>query len=561
MILDSHAFFLVALLDSPLSDCRPQRIDFASVLMHNVTFRSLRVERWVAITFALPLETIAHCPSPKVHYNVLIRTPFLFGPSSCPTPYVPVNFMRFTIKLVSFLAFCSIAYVANADLISSLSGISGGFRFTYPGQSDYASAISPFNLRYSYQPAAVTYVNSAQQVSQVVKIGYDLGYNVVARAGGDGAVADITTGFRLGTVAGDLWDQRRALPHGTCPYVGWGGHVATGGYGFTSRLWGMALDRVTSAEVVLANGTLANVSKDTNPDLFFAVRGAASSFGIVTKTTMSTLPAPNSTTFYEYGWNMNIADASAAYASYQSFSLSNPVPPELGIELILGRGSSRGTVSLMFSGAWYGAANKFDAAIKPLLDTMPRKAEWNSKTVGTYLDSVVSLAGGSLNVDAPDGHDTFYVKSLTTPTGQPVTAAAQKAFMTYVANQGFDTNLQWFIQIGLLGGKNSAVNAVPPTETAFAHRNVLHLMQLYAYTSNSAPPFPSNGFTLVDGMVDSITKNMPSNWDYGAYTNYIDDRLPNAEQLYYKQNLPRLKQLKAQYDPTGVFSVPGGVKA
>ena len=42
---------------------------------------------------------------------------------------------------------------------------------------------------------------------------------------GDGAVADITTGFRLGTIARNLWDQRRALPHGTCPYVGWGGHV------------------------------------------------------------------------------------------------------------------------------------------------------------------------------------------------------------------------------------------------------------------------------------------------------------------------------------------------
>lgn len=61
-------------------------------------------------------------------------------------------------------------------------------------------------------------------------------------------------------------------------------------------------------------------------------------------------------------------------------------------------------------------------------------------------------------------------------------------------------------------------------------------------------------------MVDSIVKNMPSNWDYGAYTNYIDDRLANAEQLYYKQNLPRLKQLKAQYDPTDVFHVPGGVR-
>ncbi|TEB28279.1 FAD-binding domain-containing protein [Coprinellus micaceus] len=500
--------------------------------------------------------------------------------------------MRFGSAFLSLLVLCYTAIVVDADLISRLQGVSGRFTFTYPGLANYSAAVSPFNLRYSYQPAAVTYVNSVQQVSEVVKIGYDLGYNVVARAGGhsyaagglggkngsivvdlyslatmgtsgDGAIADITTGFKLGTIAGNLWDQRRALPHGTCPYVGWGGHVATGGYGFTSRLWGMAHDRVTSTQIVLANGTIATASKDVNPDLFFAVRGAASSFGIVTKTTLLTLPVPNSTTTYEYGWNLNINDATTAFQSYQSFSLSNPTPPELGIELLLAKGSSKGTVTFMLSGVWYGAAGGLDTAIKPLLDIIPQKPVWSNKKVGTYLDSLKSLAGGSLSVTAPDTHDTFYAKSLITPNDstKQVLAPAQKEFMTYLANTGFDSKLEWFIQIGLMGGKNSAVNSIPSADTAFPHRNVLHLWQLYAYTPNSAPPFPANGFAFVDGMTDAILRNQPADWDYGAYTNYIDDRLANAEQLYFKQNLPRLKQLKAKYDPKGVFSVPGGVKA
>lgn len=37
----------------------------------------------------------------------------------------------------------------------------------------------------------------------------------------------------------------------------------------TSRLWGLAMDKVISAEIVLANGTVATASKDVNPDLFF----------------------------------------------------------------------------------------------------------------------------------------------------------------------------------------------------------------------------------------------------------------------------------------------------
>ena len=42
-----------------------------------------------------------------------------------------------------------------------------------------------------------------------------------------------------------------------------------GGYGFTSRMWGLTLDTIQSLEVVLANGTIANVSSTNYPDLFF----------------------------------------------------------------------------------------------------------------------------------------------------------------------------------------------------------------------------------------------------------------------------------------------------
>lgn len=44
---------------------------------------------------------------------------------------------------------------------------------------------------------------------------------------------------------------------------------AYGGYGFTTRNWGLTLDTMISAQVVLANGTIATASKDQNPDLFF----------------------------------------------------------------------------------------------------------------------------------------------------------------------------------------------------------------------------------------------------------------------------------------------------
>jgi hypothetical protein len=97
----------------------------------------------------------------------------------------------------------------------------------------------------------------------------------------------------------------------------------------------------------------------------------------------------------------------------------------------------------MLSGAWYGAAGGLDAAINPLLDIIPQKPLWSNKKVGTYLDSLKSLAGGSLSVTAPDTHDTFYAKSLITPNDskKQVLAPAQKEFMTYLGNTGFDSKL------------------------------------------------------------------------------------------------------------------------
>lgn len=56
---------------------------------------------------------------------------------------------------------------------------------------------------------------------------------------------------------------------GTCPYVGTGGHLACGGFGLPSRMWGLALDAVIEAQVVLANGTVVDASATQNNDLFF----------------------------------------------------------------------------------------------------------------------------------------------------------------------------------------------------------------------------------------------------------------------------------------------------
>jgi FAD/FMN-containing dehydrogenase len=77
------------------------------------------------------------------------------------------------------------------------------------------------------------------------------------------------SGNRLGDIALTLNQFGRGFGHGTCPYVGIGGHSLLGGFAYASRLWGLVLDVIESIDLVLANGTITTASKDHNPELFW----------------------------------------------------------------------------------------------------------------------------------------------------------------------------------------------------------------------------------------------------------------------------------------------------
>ncbi|KDR69185.1 hypothetical protein GALMADRAFT_145590 [Galerina marginata CBS 339.88] len=476
--------------------------------------------------------------------------------------------------------------IAHADLISSLT--SQSFTVLVPSSSGYSNASTAFNLRFTFKPAAIVFPKSTQDVSTILKLATSFRHQAVARSGGHSYIANglggengvivvdlsnfktvsvdpstkiatIGPGIRLGDVALALNSNGRAMPHGTCTYVGFGGHSGHGGYGFTSRKWGLTLDTITSLEVVLANGTIVTASSSSQSDLFWALRGSSSSFGIVTAIHANTFAAPSSTTIFEYTWNLSASEASASLAAFQSFVLSPNLPQEFGAEIVLTPGSSKGRVVFGLTGGWYAPADQFNTVIALLLAKLPTPAN-KTVTVGTYIHSVQLLGGlGQLRTDGiPDMLDTFYAKSLMTPEASPMSTASMNAFMNYLANQGFGTNTNWFVEVELYGGTNSAINNVPLDATAFAHRSSMFTIQFYTSAPQGIPPFPSQGFSLLDGkrMVDSIVDNNPKGWDYGAYTNYIDDRLNNWQNLYYGTHYPRLKGLKDQYDPNDIFKFP-----
>ncbi|KAF8221443.1 glucooligosaccharide oxidase [Tricholoma matsutake] len=488
-----------------------------------------------------------------------------------------------------FVTTLSFALV-SADLRSNLTSTS--ITAVFPGDNGYASAITPYNLRFSFQPVAVTYPRTPEDISTIIKIGASSGLEIVARSGGHSYIANgiggrngslvvdlsnfngitvnpsngtavIESGNRLGDIALALNDAGRALPHGICPYVGIGGHASFGGWGLTSRMWGLTLDNILSINVVLANGTIVTASQKKNSDLFWGMRGSGSSFGITTSIEVVTYPAPPSVTLFEYDWDLPVADAANSLAAFQSFVQTN-IPPEFGPYFNLSRGSAPGRVGVQLRGGWYGPAGGLNSTIDPLLSQLPPSPR-TLVNVGNYINSVQTFGhdAGNPNINTsgvPDFHDTFYTKCIMTPEDSPMSNSALTAFMNYLGNEGVSSTTKWFVLIELYGGKNSAVNAVHPEATAFAHRQSTFTMSFYASSPTLLPPYPQDGFTFVEGMQNSIVSNSPSNWDYGAYVNYLDDRLPDWQYRYYGSHYHRLQSIKRKYDPRDIFNFPTAIQ-
>ncbi|KIY45646.1 FAD-binding domain-containing protein [Fistulina hepatica ATCC 64428] len=487
--------------------------------------------------------------------------------------------------LLVFVVFTFSWTVVRADLKHDLHH--AGVKAYFPSDKQYSTAASPYNLRFKgIMPAAVVYPVNASQVSAAVVAGISNGVNVVSRSGGhsyianglggkngslvidtskmvhisvkDDGSATIQTGNRVAKVATALNKRGRALPHGTCGYIGIGGHAGHGGFGRTSRQWGLTLDTITAAEIVLSNGTIVQTSKNKHSDLFWSIRGSASSFGIVTSYTVSTFPVPSSATVITYKWNLDPSSFSKAVLNFQDFA-NKDLPAQLGPEFDVGRGSSRGTVDVELGGVWYGDPSLLNSTLQPFLDTLP-SPYFVSQQTGSYINSVKIMNGGTLSTSAPDTHDTFYAKSLVIPESAPLTNDALESWINYLATVGYDTDLKWFVQIELYGGSNSAINSVPLKDTSFGFRDALFVLQLYASSPNYQPPYPDHGLTFLDDMVNAIVLNMPQHWAYGAYLNYIDDRLKNWQKLYYGTHYHRLQQIKEKYDPSNVFHFPLSVE-
>jgi hypothetical protein len=448
-----------------------------------------------------------------------------------------------------------------------------------PGSSAYNLAIKPFNLRIPFTPAAVVQPTTVPQVQAAVACGAKLGIPISPKGGGHSyashglggenghlvvdmkyftnvkvdsttQIASIGTGSRLGNIAQSLYNQGgRAFSHGTCPGVGVAGHVVGGGYGYISHTQGLALDALVEATVVLANATVVTASTTEHPDLFWAIRGAGASFGVITEYKFQTFAAPNSNIVYSYTINpSSAAQAAKIHSALQSYANSTAMPLEMNMRLFISPGSFN------LEGIFYGSQSAFQSAIQPLLNTLGI-SYGQVQTMG-WIQGLSNYAYMPLSTSIDyDIHETFFSKSLMTVA---LTDAAFTSFWNYWYNTARGVNRDWYLIIDLHGGPNSAISKVADNATSYAHRNALLKYEFYDRVDSGS--YPSNGFSFLNGWVNSIQTAMPTT-TFGMYINYADTSLTMAQahSQYWLTHYPQLAQIKKAYDPNQVFSNPQAI--
>ena len=348
--------------------------------------------------------------------------------------------------------------------------------------------------------------------------------------------------------------------------VGVGGHALHGGYGVSSHTKGLALDWMVGATVVLANSTIVNCSETENTDLFWAIRGAGSSMGVVTEFRFKTFEVPETLTVYVAAVRWATEErALAGLKAVQEFA--EEMPLELNMRLFI---TPR---FINLEGLYYGDKAGLQAAIAPLI--AKTNATFQLQQQGGWLDQIKHFGGG-LNLD--QGHPYDYVSHLTLATtlrsililGQHETFYSSSLytntlnekqlndFVSYWFKHAKSNKRDWYVHIDFHGGKNSAVAKPPPDSTAYAHRDYLFMYLFYDRVDKGI--FPANGFGHIQNFVGNITQSMSDN-DWGRYINYPDPNLDQhtAQSNYWGPHLERLQVIKKDVDPQDLFHYPQGI--
>lgn len=458
---------------------------------------------------------------------------------------------------------------ARARLSGPLAALDAATRgpILIPGTSAYETARPGFNLAYaSKRPAAILQPLNALDVAAAVRWADTRNVRIAARSGGHsyagystptkGLLVDLRrmrkitmtpdghvrvgAGAQLIDVHTFLTARGRVLPTGTCPSVGVSGLTLGGGYGLSSRRYGLLCDRLRAVEIVTADGVRRRVDATHEPELFWALRGGGGgNFGIATAFEFAPAVATHASWFMmRWPWSQaeEVLGAFLRFAPHTDRRLT----------ALCTLSTSGSGVTVL--GQFYGP----EATLRSLLGPL-RAVPGASLSTGTStIMNLVRRWAGCLDRSAVACH------TVGTRTGGALQRDRFAAASGYLASTPGATGLRRLTRLIeqrrsqgqggalIIDAYGGAIGDLAPGATAFAHRTQIASVQAYAGYAFGHGPAAQTWLSSVRATLAAVGSGY-------SYQNYIDPKLANWAQAYYGPNLARLRQARTTYDGGGVF--------
>ncbi|HTX33815.1 MAG TPA: FAD-binding oxidoreductase [Bryobacteraceae bacterium] len=453
--------------------------------------------------------------------------------------------------------------------VESIDELKSGFRGGVIQAADdgYESACKVYNGMIRKRPRVIARCTDVADVIAAVKFGGANRILTAIRGGGhngaglgtcdDGLVIDLSPmkGVRVSpnqrtarVAAGCVWGDvdhathafGMATPSGFISSTGVAGLTLGGGIGYLTRRYGLTIDNLLSVDMVLADGSFVTASAGEHPDLFWAVRGGGGNFGVVTSFQFQLHPV-DIVNFGPTFWPLE--DAAEVLSAYRYFILDAPwevsgffaflvIPP---VPLFPAHLHNRNVCGIVWCST--GSAEQFEETTKTM------------RSVGhPLLDHV-----GPAPFPA--------VQSLFDPLFAPgmqwywkadnFTELSDEAIARHVEHGSKIPNLFSTMHLYPVNG---AAQRVGRNDTAYSFREAV-----FAEVIVGVDPDPAN--------CDLITKWCKDYWDDvhpysagGAYVNFMMEEGQERVQATYRDNYPRLAEIKKKYDPTNFFRVNQNIR-
>jgi len=450
--------------------------------------------------------------------------------------------------------------------ISSVEGLTGVVkgRVVERGDAGYDEARALYNAMIDKRPAAIAYCMDDADVAAAITFGRERGLRIAIRCGGhnggglgsvdDGLVIDLspmnevkvdpaarTVRAQGGALLKDLLvathEHGLTVPVGIIGTTGVGGLTLGGGVGHLTRGGGLTIDSLVAATVVLADGSIVSTDADTEPDLFWAIRGGGGNFGVVTSFTFRCLPVSTvlaGPTLYDLDdtedvmkWYRDFISAQPdelnGFFAFLSVPPGPPFPEELHLRKVAA------VVWCQIGEEETPAMKEARAFGKPLLDgiqPLPVPA-WNTAFDELY----------------PPG-DQWYWR------GEFVKELSDDAIAVHTK---FAPEMPTWKSTMHMYPIDGVAGRVGNDETAWSYRDAK-----WAQVIGGVDPDPANAPAITEWAKRYSDAIRPHALD-GGYVNFqMDD--PSRVRNMYGSNYDRLATIKSKYDPENVFNVNQNIK-